>query len=269
MARWERVAACDIDATLIAPNEKLPSKAVQAAASALRKNKTYLTLHSSRSHKLIENLVEPLGLRGNLCALDGGATIASANKIGKVVESHWLTPELTGSVVTKIGGLCTRIHYDTVSRSRTREQVLASASNGTIPAEGAASVFGIFNTADSDNVLGALAELSGIHHTPVMDYHDKPGLQCIQVFRPGINKRHGLERVLHYAGLERLKEEGELYIFADGKNDLDLFAAAGDNCTKIALGNACEELKDAANWVAPPVEEDGVVAGFYRYGLLK
>jgi len=268
MARWERVAACDIDATLISPNEKLPSKAVQAAAPALRKNKVYLTLHSSRSHKLIENLVEPLDLRGNLCALDGGATIASANT-GKITEQHWLTPELTASVVTKIGGLCTRIHYDTLSRGYTYEQVLASASNGTIPAEGAASVFGIFNTNDSDNVLGALAEISGIDRSPVMDYHDTPDLRCIQVFMPGINKQHGLERVLYHAGLERLREEGELYIFADGKNDLDLFAAAGDNCTKIALGNACDELKDAADWVAPPVQEDGVVAGFYRYGLLK
>jgi hydroxymethylpyrimidine pyrophosphatase-like HAD family hydrolase len=42
----------------------------------------------------------------------------------------------------------------------------------------------------------------------------------------------------------------------DGHNDLPLFEACG---FRVAMGNADEELKKLADYIAPSVEDDGIV----------
>ena len=50
--------------------------------------------------------------------------------------------------------------------------------------------------------------------------------------------------------------------FGDGTNDLDMIKTAG---LGVAMGNAVEELKQAADWIAPSNVENGVAAGIYRF----
>ena len=50
--------------------------------------------------------------------------------------------------------------------------------------------------------------------------------------------------------------------FGDGTNDLDMIQTAG---VGVAMGNAVEEVKQAADWVAPRNVENGVAAGIYRF----
>ena len=50
--------------------------------------------------------------------------------------------------------------------------------------------------------------------------------------------------------------------FGDGSNDLDMIRTAG---VGVAMGNAVEELKQAADWVAPTNMENGVAAGIRRF----
>lgn len=50
--------------------------------------------------------------------------------------------------------------------------------------------------------------------------------------------------------------------FGDGTNDLDMIRTAG---VGVAMGNAVDELKQAADWVAPTNMENGVAAGIYRF----
>ena len=47
----------------------------------------------------------------------------------------------------------------------------------------------------------------------------------------------------------------EIAAFGDGENDLEMIQYAGFG---VAMGNAVESLKQAADCVAPPCEEDGV-----------
>ena len=54
-------------------------------------------------------------------------------------------------------------------------------------------------------------------------------------------------------GLNILQEE--IAAFGDGENDLEMIQYAGFG---VAMGNAVESLKQAADHVAPPCEEDGV-----------
>ena len=54
---------------------------------------------------------------------------------------------------------------------------------------------------------------------------------------------------------------GDVLAFGDGNNDLDMLRTAGIG---VAMGNAVEEVKAAADWVAPNNEEAGVAAGIWR-----
>lgn len=55
---------------------------------------------------------------------------------------------------------------------------------------------------------------------------------------------------------------GDVLAFGDGSNDLDMLRTAGIG---VAMGNAVEEVKAAANWVAPSNEEAGVATGIWRF----
>jgi hydroxymethylpyrimidine pyrophosphatase-like HAD family hydrolase len=258
------VVLSDVDSTQVIHGQKLPSPAVQAAAHGLRRNGIYLAEATSRAYPLMRDLVSPLDLQDNLCTLDGGATVARADS-GEVVWSHWLSAETTRTVVTGIGHLCTRIYFDAESRGRQREEVLAAIASGEVTTEGRASVFAIFGVGDGDEILSLLGNMTGIHHTPIMDYKNSETLRCIQVVNPGVDKQYGVEQMLRVAGLEDRRR----LAIGDGTNDFALFAAAGDDGIKVAMGNATDALKDAADWVAPSVEEDGFAVTMERYALTR
>lgn len=73
-------------------------------------------------------------------------------------------------------------------------------------------------------------------------------------------KLEGVAAYLELMGLHR----DEIVVVGDGYNDFPLLMAAG---TKIAMGNAVDELKAIADWVAPSVDQDGLVAVIEKYFL--
>lgn len=256
------VVLSDVDNTQVIHGQKLPTPAVQAAARGLRANGVPLLEVTSRSHALMRKLIEPLDLRDNLCTLDGGATVAHANT-GEVVWSRWLSQERARAIVLGIGRLCTNIHYDKESRKRAPEEVLADVQEGGIPAQGAPSVFAIFDVHRSAAILDTLAAIPDIKHTPIMNYVDNADLRCIQVVEPEVDKQYGIEQMLAYGGLTNVRR----LVIGDGMNDLSLFAAAGNNGVRVAMGDAPDVLKDLADWIAPPASADGFAVAMEHYGL--
>lgn len=65
-------------------------------------------------------------------------------------------------------------------------------------------------------------------------------------------KQHGIFEVAKILGIKA----DEIIGVGDGYNDFPLLMACG---LKVAMGNAVEELKAIADYIAPTVEEDGVV----------
>ena len=77
----------------------------------------------------------------------------------------------------------------------------------------------------------------------------------------GVDKSLGARHVMEYYGLTM----DEAMAFGDGGNDLPLVR---DVALGVAMGNACEELKQAADYVSLSVDEDGVCHALRHYGLI-
>ncbi len=72
-----------------------------------------------------------------------------------------------------------------------------------------------------------------------------------EIVRSDITKATGIERVLSYYGASR----EDAVAVGDGSNDIEMVEYAA---TGIAMGNACSELKAAADYVTSDVESDGL-----------
>ena len=81
--------------------------------------------------------------------------------------------------------------------------------------------------------------------------------QYVEIFSKQASKGTALCALAQELGIER----SEIACIGDGENDLTMFRAAG---MKMAMGNAVEELKRAADIVLPSNEKDGAAEGILR-----
>ena len=119
---------------------------------------------------------------------------------------------------------------------------------------------------DKDEVLGRTIKLEA--HTTSSNYElvretvagragftahlDNDGAHnAFEIYSPTISKAVGIQTVLEHYGAS----VEESYAFGDGVNDVEMIRYAG---TGVAMGNACKELKEAADEVCGSVMEDGL-----------
>lgn len=81
--------------------------------------------------------------------------------------------------------------------------------------------------------------------------------QYVEIFSKQASKGTALRALARELGVER----SEIACVGDGENDLTMFRAAG---LKMAMGNAVEELKRAADVILPSNEKDGAAEGILR-----
>lgn len=109
-----------------------------------------------------------------------------------------------------------------------------------------------------DRIFSELSRNSEITlHKARHKYPDKFGFNITHV---KATKLHGLTIVCEKLGIDPQDTIG----VGDGYNDFPLLLACG---LKIAMGNAAEELKAIADFVAPSVDEDGVATVIEKFVL--
>ena len=74
-------------------------------------------------------------------------------------------------------------------------------------------------------------------------------------------KATGIARVLEHYGIDKK----DTMAFGDGENDVDMFSAVG---TAVAMGNACNAAKAAADYITDQVDEDGIFNALKHFGVL-
>lgn len=84
------------------------------------------------------------------------------------------------------------------------------------------------------------------------------GFQNLEFSKSGVNKGEGL---LHLAGLLGISAE-ETMAIGDSGNDYSIIKAAGIG---VAMGNASDDIKEAADYITASNEEDGVAEAIARF----
>ncbi|WP_313075891.1 HAD family hydrolase [Lacrimispora sp.] len=90
-------------------------------------------------------------------------------------------------------------------------------------------------------------------------FADKKGADVVE---RKASKAVGLLRLCDYYKIPL----SETIAFGDSMNDYDIIKAAGKG---IAMGNAMEELKKAADYVTDPIDQDGIRNACLHFGLIR
>lgn len=77
----------------------------------------------------------------------------------------------------------------------------------------------------------------------------------------GIGKETGIAEMGHYFGFDL----DQVMAIGDGGNDISMLKAVG---TGVAMGNAAEDVRSAANYVTGCCEESGVTQAFRHFGVI-
>lgn len=233
-----RLLLLDVDGTVVpigANTEPAPEVAV-----ALQKAQEFVTvsLASGRSYEWLQNLIEVLKLTGPQIA-NGGSQII--NPDGTVI---WERP----------------IHQESVSR------ILTTIRPGTTVIVNDSGIE--YKNPTQSTFLSPLAikiqELSGedaIRYTdqlkavPNIVFHENAswadGHVDLYITHAEGSKKYAVRALKEILGVG----PQESIAVGDGKNDIPLFEACG---LKIAMGNAHDDLKKMADYIAPSVDEHGV-----------
>lgn len=80
------------------------------------------------------------------------------------------------------------------------------------------------------------------------------------IFVEPADKAYGIRKILEHWGADAK----DAIVFGDGINDLSMFV---DEWYKVAMGNACEELKARADYITTDVDKDGIWYACKELGL--
>ncbi|MFP3488979.1 HAD-IIB family hydrolase, partial [Staphylococcus sp. SIMBA_130] len=83
----------------------------------------------------------------------------------------------------------------------------------------------------------------------------------MDVIPPGGSKAKGIEAMIDHLGFKR----ENTYAFGDALNDIEMLKFAG---TGVAMGNGYDEVKEVADYITDPVDQNGIQKGLKKVGLL-
>lgn len=120
-----------------------------------------------------------------------------------------------------------------------------------LPPDRSDRVLLFFASGDYTSLGRAAEQISAMTQCSVSCYDDiyNPGLGLIEIFAPEVSKASAIEE------LKADYEASQVTVFGDNLNDLPMFAVAD---TSVAVENACESVKCAADIVIGPNTSDAV-----------
>lgn len=239
----------DVDGTLV-PNQidALPSEKVMDAVKKAS-TKIHVGIATGRPLHKTTYLLDHLSLSGP-CILDGGIQIVDAKTRNILKETrinrHDIQPVLDAAKKLHIA-------MEVVEEERDITYYEGYSLNNTLA---------LFTQAVDEKLADAFIE--SIRDIPTLAVHKTSSWvdnrMHVSVNHVSATKQHG---ILEIAKLLGIKTE-EIIGIGDHYNDFPLLMACG---LKVAMGNAVEDLKAIADYVAPTVDEDGVADVIKKFVL--
>lgn len=263
--------AIDIDGTLLDPQHQI-TPAVQAAIASARQRGVHVVLATGRPFVGVRRFLEQLGLNhaGHYCITNNGALVQQAHDgqtIAETVlsfEDYLYCEQLARELGVHFHALDHQFLY-TANRDISPHTVYESYLSG-IPLKfrrveemDRSMVFPKVMMIDDQPVLdAAIARLPAEAHQRFTIMKSSPVF--LEILDRRVDKGEGLKKLTEYLGLAR----EQVMALGDQQNDLAMIRYAG---LGVAMGNALDEVKAAADHVTASNRESGVALAIERFVL--
>jgi HAD superfamily hydrolase (TIGR01484 family) len=241
----------DLDGTTVASGrDARPSPRVKAAI-AKANQKIIVSVATGRPLFLADYIFNELGITAP-CVLDGGAEVIDI-KTGKTLFKKYIAPAEQKDVFR----ICQRFKIPLATNIQQYETTIQNEEQ--LNAE-AAKLF--IDGVSKDVALTLLEEFEAIDGIAphLASSWSGDDVVDIHITAAGATKKHGVEELLKILGLKKEEVLG----IGDNHNDLPMLEAVG---FKVVMGNAPEEIREYADFVAPSLNDDGVAAVIERFIL--
>lgn len=240
----------DVDGTLI-PNHMhgIPS---QKVIQAIRRAKDYIHIGvaTARPYRLITTLAQMLELSGP-SIIHSGAQVMDINS-GTIYRQH----ELQKGDIEKIYAIAQNHKKELFVDKKDSVFTYTPLHTAKEPMMGA--YITELTAKEADTLLEEFAHIPTIAAVKISSWTD--GKLDVSISPLQATKQHGMLEVAEILGIQTK----EIIAIGDSYNDFPLLLSAG---LKVAIGNAVPELKAIADYVAPSVEDDGVVDVIEKFVL--
>ena len=242
----------DIDGTLTPIKiNSLPTDEVKKTIQQTVEKGITFSLASGRPFFLVKYLVDYLGTV-DPCIVDNGAVIADS-KDGAVMWEAILSTKIANKII---------------KLSKNFKLVRASCDIGvidnpiSIPAKAKARKISMHDISyeKADAIINQImTEFKNVACVKAASYQ-AAHLTDVYFSDSNATKQHAVLKLAEILGITH----HEIIGVGDGYNDYPLLMACG---LKVAMGNAVDELKEIADYIAPTVEKDGLAIVLKKYCL--
>lgn len=243
----KKILFFDIDGTLYDHEKKLPESAKKAVMAA-RANGHIIAIATGRAPFMIGPVLNDLDIDTYIC-FNGQYVVHK----GEVIRSGVIEPEILDRIKEKADRdgipLVFMDDREMVATEVGHSHIGDSLESLKMPYPRAAEEFylerpihqALLFCEDDRAYAEAFPELKFVRWHPM----------STDILPAGTSKAVGMEKILEREGLTM----ADAVAFGDGLNDLEMLEAAG---VGVAMGNAHDEAKKKADYVAGDVSEDGI-----------
>ena len=264
-----KLVAVDMDGTLLTPQLEISKETIETINKVIEKGVIF-TLSTGRMYLAALPFANMLNLDVPIITCNGALTKCS--KTGKVYDERVIDKQHSSEIIKycEDAGLSVSIYSeDNIYIKKNSENVdihmqldhakpqivndFASLLDGSI-------IKIMFNSNDKYSLEKHTRKLHELYKEKLNFYFSLP--YFVEIVHKEANKRNALENL---AVKFNIKKE-EIIAIGDNFNDLDMIEYAG---LGVAMGNAPDYLKDAAQFVTHSNDEDGVRHVLERFILSK
>lgn len=268
-----RLIALDLDGTAVEGGQ-LPNERVRRAVAAAEARGVHVVLATGRPFLSARRYAEAFNLRTPLICFQGALVKEMAERQETLFSEHLPAGPLDEVIALAEAQALEltlyseeRIYYSHTTRPKPFYDLWFGIPGGTVPrlhdalreihVHGLVPLKGLFigEPDENDGLVAQLAEgFDG--RLSVVRSHDL----FVEVTSPNVSKGAALAFVAERFGISR----EEVIAVGDSGNDVSMVQWAG---LGVAMANATPDVHAVADWVAPPVSDDGVVEIIERFLL--
>ena len=255
-----KLVALDLDGTLLSSRHTI-SERNQRAIRALRDQGVMVLICTGRPIRRAVAYARELDLC-DLAILYNGAVVYDFNQdkasyqlclsqtdtLAVIDTLRERFPGASETVETVDGWYTNPTRYDAMDEPSVLPSGVGDVRDFVCNGVGESTVKCLFSHGDID----APTLASAIDGLPVYRTWSSPTM--LEVMARGVNKQVALERVATEFGIDR----SEIAAFGDQNNDVEMLSWVGYG---VAMGNAADDVKQAADAVTASNDEDGVAEG--------